>query len=131
MFDHVGLQVQDVATAAAAIATTFGPVGLVETVRFTAPDDGSLVVAFAHRDRPQEPAFWLSQAPAGNQHEAHVAFPAPDRAAVDAVAAAAEQAGLEILHAPRVWPEYHPTYYAVFVRDLDGNNLEAVCHRPE
>jgi hypothetical protein len=30
-----------------------------------------------------------------------------------------------------VWPEYHPTYYAVFFRDLDGNNIEAVCHTPE
>jgi hypothetical protein len=34
----------------------------------------------------------------------------------------------EILHLPRLRPEYHPTYYAVFLRDLDGNNVEAVCH---
>jgi hypothetical protein len=37
----------------------------------------------------------------------------------------------EVLHEPRVWPEYHATYYAAFVRDPDGNNVEAVCHRPE
>ena len=42
--------------------------------------------------------------------------------------AAAVEAGAEMLHAPRVWPEYHPTYYGVFVRDLDGNNVEAVSH---
>jgi hypothetical protein len=30
-----------------------------------------------------------------------------------------------------VWPEYHVTYYGAFVRDLDGNNVEAVCHGPE
>jgi hypothetical protein len=30
-----------------------------------------------------------------------------------------------------VWPEYHPDYYAAFVRDPDGNNVEAVCHIPE
>ena len=41
---------------------------------------------------------------------------------------AARQAGAEILHEPREWPEYHPGYYGVFFRDLDGNNLEAVHH---
>ena len=37
---------------------------------------------------------------------------------------------LDHLHEPRVWPEYHPTYYGGFVRDPDGNNVEAVCHAP-
>jgi hypothetical protein len=41
---------------------------------------------------------------------------------------AALEAGAESLHAPRLWPEYHPTYYGAFVRDPDGNNVEAVCH---
>jgi predicted lactoylglutathione lyase len=41
---------------------------------------------------------------------------------------AAVEAGAEVLHSPRVWPEYHPGYYGVFVRDLDGNNVEAVHH---
>jgi hypothetical protein len=36
-----------------------------------------------------------------------------------------------VLHEPRVWPEYHPNYYGAFVRDPDGNNVEAVCHSPE
>jgi catechol 2,3-dioxygenase-like lactoylglutathione lyase family enzyme len=36
--------------------------------------------------------------------------------------------GVEVLHAPRLWPEYHPTYYGVFLRDPDGHNVEAVCH---
>ena len=40
-------------------------------------------------------------------------------------------AGAEVLHEPRVWPEYHPNYYGAFVRDPDGNNVEAVCHLPE
>ena len=50
-------------------------------------------------------------------------------AGVDAVHAAAVEAGYEVLHAPREWPEYHPGYYAVFLRDLDGHNVEAVTHR--
>lgn len=45
--------------------------------------------------------------------------------------AAAVGAGAEVLHEPREWPEYHPAYYGAFVRDPDGNNIEAVCHRPE
>jgi hypothetical protein len=44
---------------------------------------------------------------------------------------AGKAAGVEVLHAPRVWPEYHPNYYGAFVRDPDGNNVEAVCHSPE
>ena len=44
---------------------------------------------------------------------------------------AAVGAGAEVLHEPRLWPEYHPHYYGAFVRDPDGNNVEAVCHRPE
>jgi hypothetical protein len=35
-----------------------------------------------------------------------------------------------VLHEPRVWPEYHDTYYGAFVRDPNGNNVEAVCHAP-
>src|SRR6478735_2337364 len=38
--------------------------------------------------------------------------------------------GGEVLHEPREWSEYHPGYYAVFLRDPDGNNVEAVCHGP-
>jgi predicted lactoylglutathione lyase len=58
----------------------------------------------------------------------HLALAAPSREAVDAVFAAAQAGGTEILHAPRVWPEYHPGYYGAFFRDPDGNNVEAVYH---
>jgi catechol 2,3-dioxygenase-like lactoylglutathione lyase family enzyme len=63
--------------------------------------------------------------------ESHIAFAAPDREAVRAFFAAAIVAGAESLHEPRVFPEYHPNYYGAFVRDPDGNNVEAVCHSPE
>ena len=49
----------------------------------------------------------------------------------DAFFDAAVAAGAEVLHEPRVWPEYHPNYYGAFVRDPDGNNVEAVCHKAE
>lgn len=41
---------------------------------------------------------------------------------------AAVEAGAEVLHEPRLWPEYHDQYHGAFVRDPDGNDLEAVCH---
>jgi catechol 2,3-dioxygenase-like lactoylglutathione lyase family enzyme len=75
------------------------------------------------------PGFWLSPAAGPETRELHVAFTAPDRPAVDAVHQAALAAGTEVLHAPREWPEYHPGYYGVFLRDPDGHNVEAVCHR--
>ena len=49
----------------------------------------------------------------------------------EALGAVLRSAGAEVLHEARVWPEYHPNYYGAFVRDPDGNNVEAVCHAPE
>ena len=78
------------------------------------------------------PSFWLGPLTTGEPNrEIHVAFQARDRAAVRAFFDAAVAANAETLHAPRLWPEYHPTYYGAFVRDPDGNNVEAVCQTPE
>ena len=60
----------------------------------------------------------------------HVAFAAADRATVDAFHAAALAAGGQDNGAPGIREMYHPTYYGAFVLDADGNNVEAVCHRP-
>lgn len=89
---------------------------------------GAPVVGFG-ADRG--PFFWIAQHGETETRELHVAFAAPDRAAVRAFHRAAVDIGAEILHEPRVFPEYHPTYYATFVRDPDGHNIEAVCHTPE
>ena len=72
--------------------------------------------------------FWLGPPTGTETRELHVAFRAPDRIAVDAVHEAAVAAGVEVLHAPREFPEYHPGYYGVFLRDPDGHNVEAVHH---
>jgi catechol 2,3-dioxygenase-like lactoylglutathione lyase family enzyme len=61
----------------------------------------------------------------------HLAFGAPDRAAVDAFHAAALAAGAANNGGPGPRPQYHASYYGAFVIDPDGNNVEAVCHRPE
>jgi catechol 2,3-dioxygenase-like lactoylglutathione lyase family enzyme len=81
---------------------------------------------------PPAPTFWIGRQQTGDGfRETHFAFLAPDRAAVRAFVEAARATGAEVLHEPKVWPEYHPTYYGGFVRDPDGNNVEAVCHSPE
>jgi catechol 2,3-dioxygenase-like lactoylglutathione lyase family enzyme len=81
---------------------------------------------------PLKPEFWIGpQATGDGFRESHLAFTAPDRAAVRAFLDAALDVGAEVLHQARLWPEYHPNYYGAFVRDPDGNNVEAVCHLPE
>jgi catechol 2,3-dioxygenase-like lactoylglutathione lyase family enzyme len=79
---------------------------------------------------PQDPAHPPKRGPAVGIYAAAIAFAAPDRAAVRAFFQAAVDAHADVRHEPRVWPEYHPDYYGAFVRDPDGNNVEAVCRAP-
>jgi catechol 2,3-dioxygenase-like lactoylglutathione lyase family enzyme len=79
-----------------------------------------------------KPDFWIADMNAGEaagpNREVHFAFQASGTDAVQAFYDAAIEAGAESLHAPRIWPEYHPGYFGAFVRDPDGNNIEAVFH---
>jgi catechol 2,3-dioxygenase-like lactoylglutathione lyase family enzyme len=122
MFDHIGLEVADVQASLEFYLTAFAAVGMREVVRI--PTGDSFVVALATADRV--PDFWLHQGDGTETRELHLAFRADDRAAVDSVHRAAVEAGAEVLHAPREWPEYHAGYYGVFLRDPDGHNVEAV-----
>lgn len=124
MLDHIGVQVADVEASLEFYLRTFAPIGIREAMRF--PHRDSLVVGLSGPDGI--PEFWLSPATGTETRELHLAFRAVDRKAVNAVHQAAVQAGVEVLHAPREWPEYHPGYYGVFLRDLDGHNIEAVHH---
>ena len=75
------------------------------------------------------PEFWIGRQTTGEGfRESHIAFTAQDRTSVRDFFEAALSAGAEVIHEPRLWPEYHPNYFGVFVRDPDGNNVEAVCH---
>jgi catechol 2,3-dioxygenase-like lactoylglutathione lyase family enzyme len=121
MLDHIALQCDDVSASRLFFEQLLRP------LRVAVSMERGDVVGFAGPDG--FPRFWLGPSQGGAQREVHVAFTATDRAAVDAVHQAAVEIGAEVLHEPRVWPEYHENYYGVFVRDLDGNNVEAVCHR--
>lgn len=123
MLDHIAIQCADVQASAAFYDTVLAPLG---GERLLAYDD---VVGFGVAPMPD---FWLGPRRTGEGfRESHIAFTAADRATVRAFFEAAVAAGAEVLHEPRVWPEYHPNYYGAFIRDPDGNNVEAVCHLPE
>lgn len=125
MIDHMGIQATDVDAAVQFYTGVLAPVGVVEAMRF--PTDDGPVVGLAGADG--EARFWLSpNVGGGPAREDHLAFAATSRDQVDSVHAAAVAAGVEVLHAPREWPEYHPGYYAVFLRGPDGHNVEAVTH---
>lgn len=123
MLDHVSIQCADVTASRAFYDAVLPALG------------GSCVMDFGEvvgYGVPPMPDFWLGpQATGEGFRESHVAFTAIDRAAVRVFFEAAVDAGAEVLHEPRVWPEYHEHYYGAFVRDPDGNNIEAVCHQPE
>jgi catechol 2,3-dioxygenase-like lactoylglutathione lyase family enzyme len=123
MLDHLSIQCTDPAASAAFYDAVLAPLGGTRVADF------GEVIGYG---RPPRPVFWIAPQQTGDGfRESHIAFSAPDRATVRAFLAAAKDLGAEVLHEARVWPEYHPNYYGAFVRDPDGNNVEAVCHTPE
>ncbi len=123
MLDHVSIQCRDVERSAAFYDAALAPLGGSRIL------DLGQVIGYGAGGKPD---FWLGPLAAGDSNrEVHVAFSASDRASVRAFFDAALAAGAEPLHEPAEHPEYHPAYYGAFVRDPDGNNVEAVCHAPE
>jgi catechol 2,3-dioxygenase-like lactoylglutathione lyase family enzyme len=123
MIDHISLQCSDLAASAAFYDAVLPAIGGARVMDF------GDVIGYGV---PPMPQFWIGPHNTGTGfRESHVAFTASSREAVRAFLAAAVAAGAEVLHEARIWPEYHPAYYGAFVRDPDGNNVEAVCHSPE
>jgi catechol 2,3-dioxygenase-like lactoylglutathione lyase family enzyme len=123
MIDHLGINCSDFAASAAFYDKVLGVLGYSRLMDFD-------VVAGYGRDKPD---FWIGTQPAegpasGPNREIHVAFQAGSADDVRAFFDAAVSLGAEVLHAPRHFPEYHDHYFGAFVRDPDGNNVEAVCH---
>jgi catechol 2,3-dioxygenase-like lactoylglutathione lyase family enzyme len=123
MLDHLAIQCRHVPTSAAFYDAVLAPLG------------GGRVMDFGETigyGLPGFPDFWIGPLTTGEPNrEIHIAFRGPDRASVRAFFETAVARGATVLHEPREWPEYHPSYYGAFVRDPDGNNVEAVCHGPE
>ena len=119
MFDHIGLRVADVRKSARLYAAMLAPLGHVP---------GSTGEEYAGFGPKEAPAFWLHR-DASSRKGAHVAFVAPDRGSVDRFHAEGLKAGAKDNGAPGLRTDYAPNYYAAFLIDLDGNNVEAVCMR--
>jgi len=123
MLDLFLKQCGDTAESAAFYDAVLAPLGGGRVMDF------GQVIGFGTGAKPE---FWIGPPETGEGfRECHIAFVAPSRAAVRQFFSAATRLGAQVLHEPRLWPEYHPNYYGTFVRDPDGNNVEAVCHMPE
>ena len=132
MLDHVSIGVTNMQKAKAFYDAVLAPLGMNPVMPV---DIGGRLVSCGYGSSADKPTFWIGlpingqDAHSGNG--VHVAFAAPKRACVDAFfLAALEHGGIEDGR-PGLRTEYHPDYYAAFVRDPDGNKIEAVAHKPE
>lgn len=121
MIDHITINVKDYKKSVAFYREALAPLGITALY-----EEGSVATGFG-KERPQ---FWVSLS--DEEHPrvkgVHVAFMAATNAEVDAFYAAAMVAGAKDNGAPGYRPQCHSDYYGAFVLDLDGNNIEAVCH---
>ena len=123
MLDHLSIQCADVAASATFYDAVLAPLGGRRLMDF------GTVIGYGTAAKPD---FWLGARNSGDGfRESHIAFAAADRAAVRQFFTRAMDAGAQALHEPQEWPQYHSGYYGAFVRDPNGNNVEAVCHLPE
>jgi catechol 2,3-dioxygenase-like lactoylglutathione lyase family enzyme len=121
MLDHISIQCADLTASATFYDSVLATIGGRRIL------DMGDAIGYGQ----EFPNFWLGRQQTGDGfRESHIAFTASDRASVQTFFDAARQAGAEVLHEPREWPEYHQHYFGAFVRDPDGNNVEAVCHKP-
>ena len=123
MIDHVGVNVRDYAVSRRFYEQALEPLGYHVVMAF----DEMGGAGFGQGDKP---VFWIAERePLGTG--THVAFTSPDRATVQRFYDAALAAGGSDNGPPGLREHYHSTYFSAFVLDPDGNNVEAVCHRPE
>ena len=127
MIDHSGISVTDFDRAKTFYEQALAPLGSSFLVQIPPEHTGGVKVGGFG---PDSPAFWITEGEA-QRPPAHFAFSAQTHAQVDAFYEAAMAAGGTDNGGPGLRPHYHATYYAAFVRDPDGNNIEAVCHAPQ
>jgi catechol 2,3-dioxygenase-like lactoylglutathione lyase family enzyme len=120
MYDHIGLKVKDVDASVRFYTAALAALGYTLCSR----DDSG-----AGFGPPAEPALWLYAAKGTTGAGVHVAFRASNRAAVDRFHTDGLKAGGRDHGRPGLRTDYSPSYYAAFLLDPDGNNVEAVCTR--
>jgi catechol 2,3-dioxygenase-like lactoylglutathione lyase family enzyme len=118
MYDHIGFKTLDLGTSVRFYTAVLSPLGHV----LDSHDTSS-----AGLGPKGAPALWLYARNGSSGGPVHVGFRAADRASVDAFHAAGLAAGGRDNGAPGLRADYSPTYYAAFLIDPDGNNVEAVC----
>jgi catechol 2,3-dioxygenase-like lactoylglutathione lyase family enzyme len=118
MYDHLGLHVGNLDASVGFYTAALAPLGHVLCTK----DETS-----AGLGPKGEPALWLYHKPGRSQGGVHVAFRAPDHAAVAKFHSEGLRAGGRDNGGAGLRPDYGPTYYAAFLIDPDGNNVEAVC----
>jgi len=126
MIDHIGFSVSDYAHAKAFYEQALAPLGYVLVMEVQQDENDAPAAGFGANGKPD---FWIG-GEGGLNKPVHIAITAKDRATVDAFYKAAMAAGAKDNGAPGIRAHYHPNYYGAFVRDADGNNIEAVCHAP-
>jgi catechol 2,3-dioxygenase-like lactoylglutathione lyase family enzyme len=124
MFDHVKFGVSDYAASKAFFLKALEPLGIAVVsegsptygVELSPPEGKASLCLFQTKEKPAH---------------LHLAFTAENRQQVEAFYRAALEAGGKDNGAPGLRPHYHTNYYAAFVIDPDGHNIEVVCHEPE
>jgi len=124
MIDHITFGVTDFERSTAFYDTAFSPLGVRRLFDVSPEHSGGIRVTGYGNDRPW---FWLAEERA-TTGLLHVALAAESKDAVDAFHAAATQAGGIDNGPPGFRRHYHAGYYAAFILDPDGHNIEAVCH---
>ena len=126
MIDHIGLAVTDIERSRAFYDAALGAIGLAKIAEVTPQQTESGGTAIGY-GKDGNPFFWVGDNERVGEGT-HVAFTVERRAEVDAFHSAALAAGGREDGAPGLRPIYGPNYYAAFVHDPDGINVEAVCH---
>jgi catechol 2,3-dioxygenase-like lactoylglutathione lyase family enzyme len=121
---HIDFAVTDFARSRAFYVAILAPLGL-EPVMDIERSDGRKLTGFGSRP---DPTFWIRTG-TGIGGRLHVAFLASSRSAVDAFHAAGLSVGGPDNGQPGLRPRYAEHYYAAFILDPDGHNIEAVCRR--
>ena len=136
MLDHTSLPVRDLERARAFYDQALAPLGYTRVQDLELPHYAAAAYGYELEGRPK-PVLWIGigldgpPPPLAPMDGFHLAFAAPNRAAVDAFHAAALAAGGRDNGGPGLRPHYHEHYYGAFIIDPDGYHIEACCHRPE